>query len=139
MTIETITPGIFDARFASSCLCGQWVSKGDPIAFCAMMRRVTMCPACRPVKSDTTCGAAIAVNVAGLDLTVASLRSEGKFVGLSFRSADEDLCYAFATYRVVGGRWVCVDSFSSDAADSLTNSEVNDAVQQARNAHRMAA
>lgn len=139
MTTMT-TPGIFAARFASSCLCGQWVGKGDPIAFCSVMRRVTMCPACRPVKSCLTYGDRIAVVAAGLDLTVASVRTDSGFYALDIKPAGVDYSYAYATFRVVGGEWVCVDSFGGiDAPKGLTSEDVNSIVAQARAAFRKAA
>ena len=124
--------GTFPARFASSCLCGAWVTSGMRIAFCSEMRRVTMCPCCAPSATAKKATIGNRYPVFGGRMTVASLRIDGKVVALSFRHASADSFRDWARYSVRDGEWTCTgSSLSIDAPVGLTHANVLRAIEEA--------
>jgi len=124
--------GTFPARFASSCICGEWVTPGMRIAFCSEMRRVTMCPKCAPSATSKKAKGGERYHVLGGRFTVMSLRVDGKVVGLSFRHSAADSASDWARYTLQNGAWTCTaSSFGLDAPIGLTDAQVRQAIAEA--------
>jgi len=130
------------ARFASSCLCGEWVKPGMRIAFCPDIRRVTMCPKCSPRANSPkgTVGPRYHVKIQGTGpMTVASVRINGKVEALSFRWAAGDSSEGYCHYRNIGGQWTMTKTNYRDCPDHLTHNDVNEAVRMVRESMKAAA